>query len=268
MGNPSVQEILRSVQDTTTTKPKFSEDERNRYEQWATPLTRAAIGLASWLPEVDAAAIIEFVEFPKIRLAVSKFEGEYWSKVSEFDRSHRFISSIDFRKAAASFQYSPVVDRPDFKLRSLRPELPHHHIATFMREVFTWTVVERADLAIRPYLLPGNKFQLPILVGTLAAYLFVSGNNHMPGTAKEDMSGSSSQKQKLPVYPEWRARHDPNDPEASRRLLYLSYENADRYRVHQEYSEAGWLETLMQQLMQQLEKEFLRNTQEEAEADR
>ncbi|KAI1658777.1 hypothetical protein F4813DRAFT_388543 [Daldinia decipiens] len=265
MGHPSVIEILRSGQDTTAW-PKFSEDERNRYKQWATPLTRAAIGLASWLPEVDPAAIIEFVEFPKIRLAVSKFEGEYWSKVSEFDRSHRFISSITFRKAAASFQYSPVVDRPDFKLSSLRPQLPYHHIVTFMREVFTWTVVERTDLAIRPYLLPGNKNQLPILVGTLAAYLFVSDNDSMPGTPIEDMSGLSSKKETLPVYPEWKARHDPNDPEASRRLLYLSYENADWYRVLQEYSEAGWLETLMQQL----QPEFLRTQErvEEVEPDR
>ncbi|KAI0101272.1 hypothetical protein F4814DRAFT_432851 [Daldinia grandis] len=246
MAHPSLLQILQSG-ESTTAQSKFSEDEKNRYKQWATPLTRAAIGLASWLPEVDTAAIVEFVEFPKIQLAVSKFEGEYWSQVPEFDSMHRFISSRQFKRAAVSFQASPVVDCPDLKFRTLRPEGPYHHIATFMREVFTWAVVERADLAIRPYLLPGGKYQIPILVGTLAAYLFVSGNDSIPRNPTEDKLASSSQTQKLPVYPEWRARHDLEDPEASRRFLYLSYENADRYRVQQEYSEAGWLEVLMRE---------------------
>ncbi|KAI0850840.1 hypothetical protein F5Y00DRAFT_232188 [Daldinia vernicosa] len=267
MDNPYLQQIPQSGIHTMPDQPQFSDDEKKRYSEWATPLTRVAMGLAHLLPEVDGAALVEFIEFPKIWLALSKFKSEYWS-LSEYDDPHRFISSYDLRKAAVSFQLSPVVDSPDVKLRSLRPTLAHHHIANFMREVFAWTVLERADLAIRRYLLPGRKYQLPILIGTLAAYLFVSANNPMYGNLVEGPSGSSSQRQKLPVYPEWRARHNPNDPEASRRLLYLFHESRDRHRVRQEYSEAGWLEIVMRRL----EPEFLRiqNREEEKEnyADR
>ncbi|KAI1483370.1 hypothetical protein K445DRAFT_12121 [Daldinia sp. EC12] len=234
MDHPSV--ILKSARDITT-RPEFSETERARFEKWATPFTRVAIALSSWLPEVDTAALVEFVEFPRIQLAFAKIRGEYLSK-----RAIYKPGDIDYyvvTRAVEMFRMFPEGQHVATKSSGLRPREACHHIMTFMQEVYISTVVERHDLSIRPFLLPGEPHRIPILAGVFAAYILIRNETHLSAQAQ------------LGAYPKWQARHKPRGlEEASRRLLYLSYKNADEFRTQGDHSAAGKLETFMEQVME------------------
>ncbi|KAI8961797.1 hypothetical protein F5Y11DRAFT_215873 [Daldinia sp. FL1419] len=259
--HPSIIRPLRPIGGINH-EPNFTRAEKRRYDRWATPLTCAAVALASWIPEIDTAAVVEFFECPKVQTAVAEFQRDMWEG-QDATVSSQVLTVPDFMQAARYFEhdngsqsshgsrdfsiYGSQDSEPSSAPAAPSPLSHSKHINNFMNRIYDWVIEDGIGLKIKPYF--STKFLIPILAGTLASYMYVCNSNVIQGTGSVDDLSTFWPQEQLPVYLEWRARHGREDPEAPRRLLYLSFENLRSYRRHRDGSFAGWIQILMTELL-------------------
>ncbi|KAL7621425.1 hypothetical protein AAE478_008747 [Parahypoxylon ruwenzoriense] len=215
----------------------FKTGEGPRFEDWATPFTSAAMGLASWIPQVETAALLQLVESPAVQQAFYEFEGDFWSRLPDTQNTgtsvrmpyRRSIRMKELETAVSLFETDPKIIRSgtQFWAPGAKDEWhAHQHICRFMRRVWTWAILEEKNIPIRPYLLDTEQ-RPQILLGALFVCIRIHGQGKFP----EGPQGRNSEYGPLwfPAYQEWRIRHDSHDPDAPRRLLYFARKTAAQY---------------------------------------
>ncbi|KAI0013791.1 hypothetical protein F4779DRAFT_561382 [Xylariaceae sp. FL0662B] len=234
--------------------------EMARFEAWATPLTSAALALASWIPEVDTAALIQFVDSPMVQLAWLEFEKDVWLQIPDTRNAtgpvqmpyRRCIKMKEWEAAVILFKNDP--ERSGRKLHWLESHAGakdnwqlEDHIAWFMLRIHIWATTKVKDLPIRPYLLDVDQ-RPQILAGALAACIRVHGQGKFPEPPKDSWNHERAEFHPgwLPMFQEWRARHDTRDPEAPRRLIYLTRKTGAAYQEKDLQSDALWFQLFIQ----------------------
>ncbi|KAI1392076.1 uncharacterized protein F4822DRAFT_389570 [Hypoxylon trugodes] len=151
-------------------------------QPWKSRGTNPSLALASYLPQVDLAALLGFLEAPIITIAFDEFAYDCWYPLKK--HAKQFLRVKDFEYAIKSFNAVPEV----FLTATGREEADYfdpttfqrirdvtqwwQHIAHFLRRVYTWATVEMKDLPIRPYLLD-PRYRIPILIGAFATIINV-----------------------------------------------------------------------------------------------
>ncbi|KAI1080241.1 hypothetical protein F5B20DRAFT_580638 [Whalleya microplaca] len=237
---------------------QLTEEQKARFEAWTTPMISTGLALASWMPEVDTAALVQFVDSPMVQLAFLEFERDIWLKIPDTRNAtpparmpyRRCIKMKEWETAVSLFTNNPL---ERYHLQYLEANMStkddwkvEDHIALFWGRIYTWVTNEVKDLPIRPYLLDGNQ-RIPILAGVLAACIRVHGKGQFP-----DPPTKSWGHRRVEFHPgwfamiqEWRIRHASGDPDASQRLLYLAQKTSAEYTEKALESDTQWFQLFL-----------------------
>ncbi|XXH02785.1 hypothetical protein Hte_009171 [Hypoxylon texense] len=223
----------------------LTQDERDRYEAWATTLTWAAMGLQSQLPEIEPTALMEFVESPQVARSFIEFARDFWCQNPDItSRSpgapqnsppRRVIDMLELEEAVRLFDGS-MFGRPVGESGIKANWKPRHHIVHFLRSVYRWAMQDAPNLAMRDRLV-GNSWQrAAILVGALAACIRVYELGRFRNIA--DVTRTFGP---LLSNESWTSRHNPQNEEARRRSVYLANQTArEQTRFDGRVSHAEW----------------------------
>ncbi|KAI4863502.1 hypothetical protein F4820DRAFT_426988 [Hypoxylon rubiginosum] len=212
----------------------FGAADQARYEAWASTLTWEAMALQSQLPEIEPAALLEFVESPQVTLSFMEFARDFWCHVP--DANHGFgntpprrVINMGELDAAVKLFNASKLERPRFETCPRKDWKPRHHIAHFMRCVYKWAVQDVRGLAARGHLVSGGWQRTALLVGALAVCIRVyeqgqfEACSNVSGTLYDEKASSPFLS---PEYLSWRIRHDSGDAAARQRLTFLASQTA------------------------------------------
>ncbi|KAJ2984791.1 hypothetical protein NUW58_g5875 [Xylaria curta] len=215
------------------------------------------MALASNFPELDPIALLQLVEAPIVCMAFHVFREQFWDEFTTNEPAEIDIDEIS--EAVAGFEEKPEGNRSiglfGAGMIAGRSE-DEHPITIFMCRLYAWASQESISLPIQVYLKDAG-LRANILWGILGICISLHINGEFPAPPEtslpaEEESDDVEKKIRafpvtydpcwLPIWEEWRMRHEILKEQANDLVHAYAAQVADGFANRGKYSEVAQMQ--------------------------